>query len=148
MVAVIERVSSAVVTVQERCTGSIGAGLLVLLGVQKDDGPGDLDYIVNKTAGLRIFSEEGKMTSSVLDTGGQILVVSQFTLLGDARKGKRPDFSGAADAGLARRMYEACIAAFRGMGISTAEGEFGAHMRVDSTGDGPVTILLDSKRRL
>ncbi len=146
MLAVVERVSQAMVTVDERETGSIRAGLLVLLGVEKGDTDEDLDYIVRKVSGLRIFSSNGKMDKSVTDIGGQILVVSQFTLAGDARKGKRPDFTRAAEPQTAKDMYEKCIAAFRAMGIITGEGEFGAHMSVRSTGDGPVTILLSSKR--
>ncbi|MDD5017872.1 MAG: D-aminoacyl-tRNA deacylase [Eubacteriales bacterium] len=147
MIAVIERVSRASVTVDGRITGCIGKGLLVLLGVEQGDGDSDLAYIVNKTAGLRIFQSEGKMTLSVMDIGGEIIVVSQFTLLGDARHGKRPDFTKAADAGHAQMMYEKCIAAFADMGLGTAAGEFGTHMCVDMSGDGPVTILLDSKRK-
>ena len=119
----------------------------MLLGVEKNDEQRDLDYIVNKTAGLRIFTSEGKMTNSVIDVGWQILVVSQFTLAGDARRGKRPDFSNAAEARFAKIMYEKCIAAFSNLGIKTASGEFGAHMRVNLSGDGPVTILLNSKRK-
>lgn len=147
MIAVVERVHSANVTVEDEEVGSIGKGLLVLLGVEKDDEQSDLDYIVHKTAGLRIFSSDGKMTLSVTDVGGEIIVVSQFTLLGDARKGRRPDFSNAAGADHARMMYEQCIAAYRDMGITTATGAFGADMRVNVSGDGPVTILLDSRRK-
>jgi D-tyrosyl-tRNA(Tyr) deacylase len=146
MIAVVQRVRSAKVTVDGCVTGSIGKGLFVLLGVEKGDAGEDLDYIVRKTAGLRIFDNAGKMDLSVTDIGGAILVVSQFTLAGDARKGKRPDFARAADAEDARVMYEACIKAFRAMGIITEEGEFGAHMTVDASCDGPVTILLNSKR--
>lgn len=147
MIAVVERVSSAKVFVQGENIGSIEKGLLVLLGVDRKDEQSDLDYIVNKTAGLRIFAADGKMTQSVLDVGGQILVVSQFTLLGDARKGRRPDFMSAAKADKARIMYESCIDAFREKGIITRTGEFGADMQVCPVCDGPVTILLDSKRR-
>lgn len=146
MLAVVERVSRALVTVDGIETGSIGTGLLVLLGVEKGDTEEDLDYIVRKVSGLRIFENDGKMDKSVTDIGGQILVVSQFTLAGDARKGKRPDFTRAAEPQTAKDMYEKCIGAFRAMGIITREGEFGAHMSVQSTGDGPVTILLSSKR--
>ena len=147
MVAVVERVSRASVTVEEHEVGSISHGLLVLLGVEKDDTHSDLDYIVKKTAGLRIFSRDGKITDSVMDVEGSILLVSQFTLLGDVRRGKRPDFTNAAGAEQARAMYEQCIEAFRKMDIPTQTGEFGAHMSVHSCGDGPVTILLDSKRK-
>ena len=146
MIAVVSRVSSAVVTVSGREAGRIGKGLLVLLGVEKGDNDGDLEYIVRKVSGLRIFESGGKMDRSVVDTGGEILIVSQFTLSGDARKGKRPDFAGAADPESAMAMYKRCIENFRTMGIRTAEGVFGAMMKVDSSGDGPVTILLNSKR--
>lgn len=146
MTAVVQRVAGASVTADGRETGRIGKGLLVLLGVEKGDTDEDLDYIARKTAGLRIFDNGGKMDKSVADIGGEILVVSQFTLLGDARKGKRPDFTRAAAATQAKDMYERCVAAFRDMGIITKTGEFGADMKVDSSGDGPVTILLNSKR--
>jgi len=147
MIAVIERVSSAHVTVDGKGIGRIGQGLLVLLGVQDGDGQSDLEYIVNKTAGLRIFSENGRMTRSVADIGGSILVVSQFTLLGDVRRGKRPDFTAAAGAGEAEAMYEQFVSALDKMGIDTQTGQFGADMQVMRVGDGPVTILLDSKKR-
>lgn len=133
-------------TVDGQAVGEIGKGLLLLLGVAQDDEMSDIDYIVRKTANLRIFPENGKMSKSVKDIGGAVLVVSQFTLLGDARKGNRPDFGGAAQADHARKLYEACIGAFRAKGIHIASGEFGADMNVESCGDGPVTILLNSKR--
>lgn len=147
MIAVVERVKSAEVTVDGQAVGSISKGLLVLLGVAQEDEQQDLDYIVNKVSGLRIFERDDKMNDSVMDVGGQILVVSQFTLLGDARKGRRPDFMGAAKADKANKIYEQCIAAFRDMGIETQTGQFGADMQVKSIGDGPVTILLDSNKK-
>lgn len=146
MIAVVERVKDARVKVDGETVGEIGKGLLVLLGVAKDDGQSDLDYIVRKTANLRIFPDNGKMSLNVKDIGASMLVVSQFTLLGDARKGNRPDFGGAAQAAHAQRLYEACIAAFRLEGLHTESGEFGADMQVEACGDGPVTILLNSKR--
>jgi len=146
MIAVVSRVQRACVTAQGGVAGEIGPGLLVLLGVAADDAPADADYIVNKIAGLRIFEQDGKMNQSVRDTGGAVLVVSQFTLLGDARRGRRPDFGRAAGAALAQTLYERCVGALRTMGIPTQHGVFGQHMRVDSAGDGPVTILLDSRR--
>ena len=146
MIAVVSRVSSAAVTVNGRETGRTGKGLLVLLGVEKDDNDDDLEYIVRKVTGLRIFDNGGKMDLSVTDVHGEILVVSQFTLSGDARKGKRPDFAGAAHPESARVLYKKCIESLRARGIKTAEGEFGAMMKVDSSGDGPVTILLNSKK--
>jgi len=147
MTAVVERVSRARVMVGEQTAGEINTGLLVLLGVAKDDDKGDVEYIVRKTANLRVFSENGRMCKSVKDIGGAVLVVSQFTLLGDARKGTRPDFGSAAQPDCARCLYEACIEAFFQEGIHTESGEFGADMSVESCGDGPVTILLNSKRR-
>ncbi len=138
---------SARVMVNGDIVGEIGKGLLVLLGVAQGDDQSDLDYIVRKTANLRIFPENGKMSLSVKDMGAGVLVVSQFTLLGDARKGNRPDFGGAAQTAHAKALYEAAIEAFRGEGLHTATGEFGADMKVEACGDGPVTILLDSKRR-
>ena len=146
MMAVVQRVSSARVTVEEETVGRIGAGLFVLLGVGRDDHEADMDYIVRKVSNLRIFSHEGKMTHSVKDIGGELLVVSQFTLLGDARKGNRPDFMAAAPPEKALALYEKCIAAFRSQGLTVQTGEFGADMSVDACADGPVTILLDSKR--
>ena len=148
MIAVVERVIGAGVIVNGQEISRIGHGLLVLLGVGEGDTKDDLAYIVRKVSGLRIFSQDGKMSKSVVDTGGELLVVSQFTLLGDARHGNRPDFTQAAKADSAKQMYEQCVAAFRELGIRTQTGEFGAHMVVESQGDGPVTILLDSKKRL
>jgi D-tyrosyl-tRNA(Tyr) deacylase len=147
MIAVVERVSSASVSVEGEKSGSIGKGLLVLLGVAGTDDEKDLEYIAGKIAGLRIFERDNKMNDSVTDIGGQILLVSQFTLLGDARKGKRPDFIAAAKADKARKLYEQCIIKLRNMGIDTYTGVFGADMKVESVGDGPVTILLDSNKR-
>jgi D-tyrosyl-tRNA(Tyr) deacylase len=147
MIAVVSRVRSAKVEVEGKNVGSIDTGLLVLLGICKEDTQNDLDYIVSKTAGLRIFEVDGKMSDDVIKAGGNILLVSQFTLLGDARKGRRPDFGAAADAIKAKQMYEQCALALREKGIVTQTGEFGADMQVSSVGDGPVTILLDSNKR-
>lgn len=146
MIAVVQRVSAASVTADGKVIGSIGSGLLVLLGVAQGDGPDDMAYIVRKTAALRIFERDGKMTDSVQDIGGSLLVVSQFTLLGDVRRGNRPDFMRAAPPDTARELYEKCVAAFREMGLPVETGAFGAHMDVTSVNNGPVTILLDSKR--
>ena len=118
----------------------------MLLGVEQGDSQQDVDYIVRKTAALRVFAQDGKMDKSVSDIGAELLVISQFTLLGDARRGNRPDFSRAALAQTAQKLYEDCVAAFRELGIGTQTGQFGAHMSVLSQGDGPVTILLDSRR--
>ena len=148
MRAVVQRVTRAKVTVGERVTGAIDAGLLVLLGAGQGDTATDLDYIVDKVANLRIFADDaGKMNRSVLDVGGGVLVVSQFTLYGDARGGRRPAFTGALEPAAARALYEQALTDFRAGGISRVEaGEFAADMKVELVNDGPVTILLDSRK--
>jgi D-tyrosyl-tRNA(Tyr) deacylase len=148
MRAVVARVSRASVTVDTRVTGSIERGLLVLLGAGAGDGPTDLAYIVDKIVNLRIFADDaGKMNRSVLDIGGGVLVVSQFTLYGDARSGRRPAFVGALEPAAARALYEQALAAIRAAGVARVEsGEFAADMAVESVNDGPVTILLDSRK--
>lgn len=146
MRAVVQRVSKASVSVDDRITGEIGAGLLVLLGVEQHDGRNDLEYMVRKTVGLRIFSDElGKMNRSVIDVGGSVLAVSQFTLLGDTRKGNRPSFVSAAPPELARELYEQYVEAIRQAEIQIATGIFQADMKVSLVNDGPVTILLNSR---
>jgi len=145
--AVVQRVSRAAVTVEGRVTGAIENGLLVLVGVAVDDTQGDAVLIGEKVAGLRIFPDEaGLMNRSLNETNGGALVVSQFTLYGDARKGRRPSFIAAAKEPLARELYERVGATIAARGIRVAYGEFGAHMDVELINDGPVTILLDSKR--
>lgn len=148
MRAVVQRVSRASVTVDGRVTGSIEAGLLVFLGAGAGDGANDLAYIVDKLANLRIFSDDaGKMNRSVLDTGGGVLVVSQFTLYGDARQGRRPAFTGALEPIAARALYDQALVALRAAGVVRVEaGEFAADMKVELLNDGPVTILLDSRK--
>lgn len=147
MRAVVQRVSRASVTVDGRVTGAIGRGLLVFIGVAVDDTERDATQIGEKIAGLRIFNDDGGlMNLSLNETGGAALVVSQFTLYGDARKGRRPSFVTAAKGPPARDLYERVGTAIAGHGIEVAYGEFGAHMDVDLVNDGPVTILLDSKR--
>ena len=147
MRAVVQRVTEADVTAEGRLTGSIGPGLVVLLGVEKGDLEKDAEYLAEKITGLRIFEdEEGKMNRSLLDRGGKILAVSQFTLLGDARRGKRPSFSRAAAPQEANRLYRYFIDCVNGRGIETEEGIFQAEMLVRIYNDGPVTILLDSKK--
>ena len=147
MRAVVQRVTRAEVRVGERTTGSIGAGLLVLLGVAVDDTDGDARAIADKLAGLRIFADgDGLMNRSVLETQGAVLLVSQFTLHGDARRGRRPSFIAAAKEDLARPLYEAVGAHLQACGLRVEYGEFGATMAVESVNDGPVTILLDTKR--
>lgn len=149
MRAVIQRVSSASVKVDEETIGSIGKGLLIFLGVGEADTEFDLKYIADKSVGLRIFSDENdKMNLSVEDIGGEILVISQFTLYGDCRKGKRPSFSKSMEPVAANKMYEQFIAELKSKGIRTEHGEFGADMKVELLNDGPVTILLDSSKIL
>jgi D-tyrosyl-tRNA(Tyr) deacylase len=148
MRAVVQRVSHAKVSVGDRVTGAIGAGLLVLLGAGHGDTAADLAYIVDKVAHLRIFTDDaGKMNRSVLDVGGGVLVVSQFTLYGDARQGRRPAFTGALEPVAARSFYDQALALLRQAGVTTVQaGEFAADMAVELTNDGPVTILLDSRK--
>ena len=148
MRAVVQRVSRASVTVDTRTTGAIDRGLLVLLGAGAGDGPTDLAYLVDKVVNLRIFPDDaGKMNRSVLDVGGGVLVVSQFTLYGDARQGRRPAFTGALEPTAARALYEQALTAIRVAGVTRVEaGEFGADMKVELLNDGPVTILLDSRK--
>lgn len=147
MRAVVQRVTSAKVTVDDRITGEIAAGLLVLLGVEQGDGPADLQYITAKIRDLRIFSDEaGKMNLSVLDTKGSVLVVSQFTLSGDARNGRRPSFASAAPPEIARALYEEVVRELKASGLRVETGEFQAMMHVALVNDGPVTILVDSRK--
>ena len=147
MRAVVERVSRAEVRVDGAAVGAIGKGLLVLLGVGQDDSDADASYLADKTAGLRIFQDdEGKMNRSVEDIGGSVLVVSQFTLFGDCRKGRRPSFAAAAPSGEADALYQHYVSLLRERGLTVETGVFQAMMKVDSVNDGPVTILLDSKK--
>ena len=147
MRAVVQRVREASVTVDEEVTGAIGTGLLVLLGVEEGDQQADADYIVDKTINLRIFNDDdGKFNRSLEDVSGGVLVVSQFTLHGDCRKGRRPSFVKAARPESAIPLYEYALGAFRARGVATEAGRFGAHMDVRLHNDGPVTILLDSGR--
>lgn len=148
MRAVIQRVERASVSVEGEIRGQIGAGFLVLIGVEEGDGDADFRYIADKVPNLRVFEDEqGKMNRSLLDVGGEVLAVSQFTLLGDARGGRRPSFITAARPETADPMYERLVADWRARGIRVETGVFGAHMKVSLVNDGPVTILLDSRRR-
>ena len=147
MRAVIQRVSRARVVVEGRETGAIGAGMLVLLGVGKEDTPADAAYLAEKAAHLRIFEDEnGKMNRSLLETKGGALVVSQFTLYGDARGQRRPSFLEAAPPELASVLYEEFVRSLRSLGIPVETGVFRAHMEIELVNDGPVTILLDSTK--
>ena len=148
MRAVIQRVSEARVTVGAEIVGQIGAGLCILLGVGKEDKESNAAMLADKIKNLRIFEDDqGKMNRSVTDVGGELLVVSQFTLYGDCRKGNRPSFSDAAPPADAERLYRYFTQCLRDSGLGVATGEFQAHMKVELTNDGPVTILLDSRRR-
>jgi D-tyrosyl-tRNA(Tyr) deacylase len=147
MRAVIQRVSRAKVTVQGEVTGEIGRGLLVLLGVGQGDTETDADYLADKTAGLRVFDDaHGKMNRSVVDVEGAVLIVSQFTLYGDLRKGKRPSFDRAASPQPARALYDYYVGRVRDAGVRCQTGRFQEMMEVELVNDGPVTILLDSSR--
>ena len=147
MRALIQRVAHASVTVDGRVTGSIGPGLMVLIGVSSDDTEADLKYMAEKVPNLRIFDDEnGVMNRSILDAGGSILAVSQFTLYGDARGGRRPSYFRAAKPEKADELYEKLIACWREKGVHVETGVFRAEMLVSLVNDGPVTILLDSEK--
>ncbi len=145
MRAVVQRVSRAKVTVNEWIAGEIGMGLLVLLGVGQADTEADVSYLAEKIAGLRIFEDDdGKMNRSVREVGGSVLAVSQFTLYGDVRRGKRPSFDDAAPPDHARRLYELFVERIRAAGLRCETGRFQEMMQVELVNEGPVTILLDS----
>jgi D-tyrosyl-tRNA(Tyr) deacylase len=147
MRAVIQRVSRASVEVEERTVGEIGDGLMVLVAVARDDTEAEADYLADKIINLRIFNDEqGKMNLSLLDRGGAMLVVSQFTLYGDARRGRRPSYTGAAEPEKANALYEYFVERVRAQGVRVETGVFQAMMKVHLTNDGPVTILLDSEK--
>lgn len=147
MRAVVQRVSQSEVRVDGETVGRIGTGFLVLLGVADDDNQDDVIYLAQKIAGLRIFEDaEGKMNRSLDDVDGKMLVVSQFTLLGDCRKGRRPSFVRAAEPKRAEALYQSFVAEVRGQGIEVETGRFQVHMDVQLTNDGPVTLLVDSRK--
>ena len=151
MRAVVQRVSSASVTVADRVVGRIDRGLLVFVGVEKGDGPADVRYITGKIRDLRVFedpAEESRhLNRSVQDVGGAVLVVSQFTLNADCRKGRRPSFDNAAAPQLARPLFEDVVRELQSYGLDVSTGEFQATMQISLVNDGPVTLLLDSRRR-
>ena len=147
MRGVVQRVSGAKVTVDSWIAGEIGMGLLVLLGVGREDNENDVNYLAEKVTGLRVFEDaEGKMNRSVLDVSGSVLVVSQFTLYGDVRRGKRPSFDAAAAPETARRLYELFVDRIRAAGLRCETGRFQEMMQVELVNEGPVTILLDSSK--
>ncbi|HOB76802.1 MAG TPA: D-aminoacyl-tRNA deacylase [Phycisphaerae bacterium] len=147
MRAIVERVNEAHVTVDDAVVGKIGRGFLVYVGVARDDTAEDVKYIREKILGLRIFTDSaGKMNLNVGDVGGELLVISAFALQADARKGRRPSFDGAAGPELAQALYEQLCEELAGAGLPVAKGVFRAHMHVSAVNDGPICILLDSKR--
>jgi D-tyrosyl-tRNA(Tyr) deacylase len=150
MRAVLQRVTEARVSVGDRVVGQIGRGLLVFVGVGRGDSPADVKYLAGKIRDARLFEGEGSkpMDRSVLDVGGAVLVVSQFTLYGDMRKGRRPSFDAAAPPEDARSLYEDLVRELRAVPLPVATGEFQAMMRVDLVNDGPVTVLIDSRREI
>jgi D-aminoacyl-tRNA deacylase len=146
---VVQRVTRASVTVEGKVAGNIGAGLLILLGISRTDNPEAASYLAEKIVNLRIFSDEaGKMNLSLLDVRGSALVVSQFTLYGDARGGRRPSYIQAAPPEEANQLYEEFVRSMRGLGVPVETGVFQAHMNVELVNDGPVTILLDSEKTI
>lgn len=147
MRAVVQKVLRAKVSVESETVGEIGAGILILLGVACEDSEKDAIYILEKTLNLRVFEDaDGKMNRSLLDAGGALLVVSQFTLYGDARRGRRPSFIEAAAPADAERLYEFFVTEARGQAVKVKTGRFQTAMQVESVNDGPVTILLDSRK--
>ena len=146
MRAVVQRIKESSVKTENQIIGRTGIGLLVLLGVANGDSSSDADYLVNKITNLRIFEDDkGKMNRSLLELGGEMMVVSQFTLLGDCRKGRRPSFMQAAEPNLATELYEYFVSQVRSLGIAVQTGRFGAMMEVALINDGPVTLILESR---
>lgn len=147
MRVVLQRVTSASVSVDEREVARIGPGLLVLVGIGRGDGVDDIEYIAGKICDLRVFEDEGgRMNRSLVDTGGDVLVVSQFTLYGDCRKGRRPSFDQAAAPADARALYDQLVSRLRQTGVTVRTGEFQAMMQVTLVNDGPVTLLVESRK--
>ncbi|AKG52762.1 D-tyrosyl-tRNA(Tyr) deacylase [Dehalogenimonas sp. WBC-2] len=149
MKALVQRVSRALVSVDDEIIGNIKGGLVALIGIATGDEKTDINYLLNKIINLRVFADaEGKFNLSLLDTGGELLLISQFTLIADTRKGRRPSFTGAAPPELAEKLFDDFVAEARNTGISVATGRFQAHMQLELVNDGPVTIMLDSRDRL
>jgi D-tyrosyl-tRNA(Tyr) deacylase len=147
MRAVIQRVSRARVVVGDQTVGAIGPGLLALIGAARDDGPADVAYVATKIRDLRIFEDDqGRMNRSLGETGGSVLAVSQFTVYGDVRKGRRPSFDRAAPADAGRTLFDGVVADLRASGVPVETGTYRAHMQVELVNDGPVTILIDSRK--
>ncbi len=147
MRVILQRVTRASVKIDGNLTGEIGPGLVLLLGIAKDDTPRDVKYVIDKCVGLRIFGDDqGKMNRSLLDVAGEVLAISQFTLFGDTRKGRRPSFDGAAPPEQAEPLYEQAVDRLKEHGIRVATGRFGAFMEVSLVNDGPVTLNVDSRR--
>ncbi len=147
MRAVVQRVSRASVTVDGQCVGNIAKGFAVLLGVEVGDAAADVEYLCNKVAGLRVFEDaDGKMNLSLDEVDGELLVISQFTLVGDCRKGRRPSFVRAAPPELADKLYKAAVEGFARRGFTVATGRFRAEMQLELVNEGPVTLLIDSKK--
>jgi D-tyrosyl-tRNA(Tyr) deacylase len=146
MIALLQRVTHASVTIEGKVNGKIGKGLVILLGIKNGDTPADVQYLAEKCINLRIFEDDaGKMNRSVIEVNGELLVISQFTLYGDTRKGRRPSFIDAAPPEISEPLYEAFVAELRKQGISVATGIFGAMMQVGIYNDGPVTVIVKSK---
>ena len=147
MRVILQRVTRASVKIDGHLTGEIGPGLVLLLGIAKDDTPRDVKYVIDKCVGLRIFGDDqGKMNRSLLDVAGEVLAISQFTLFGDTRKGRRPSFDGAAPPEQAEPLYEQAVDRLKEHGIRVATGRFGAFMEVSLVNDGPVTLNVESRR--
>ena len=147
MRVILQRVTRASVKIDGNLTGEIGPGLVLLLGIAKDDTPRDVEYVIDKCVGLRIFGDKrGKMNRSLLDVAGEVLAISQFTLFGDTRKGRRPSFDGAAPPEQAEPLYEQAVDRLKEHGIRVATGRFGAFMEVSLVNDGPVTLTVESRR--
>lgn len=148
MRALLQRVTSASVSIDGQAVGRIGPGLVVLLGIAHDDDADAARYLVDKTVNLRIFADAtGRFNHSLTDVAGELLIISQFTLYGDTRRGRRPDFTPAATPDYARRLYDLAISMFQETGLTVATGEFQAYMQIQLENDGPVTLLLDSADR-